>query len=134
MKATLGVDRRKSPLLHTLMGALPMAPPAKKKATKPKPPKSKAAVPSSHASNVALPAWQALPPATSVALFAGEGMGLDGRPRLWTPEEDAALRDAVALHKGRNWKQVALHVPGRTSVQCLQRWKHVLVSRKSYGP
>lgn len=44
----------------------------------------------------------------------------------WTPEEDDALRAAVAKHSAKNWKQIAEELPGRTNVQCLQRWQQVL--------
>jgi len=36
----------------------------------------------------------------------------------WTPEEDAALRKAVTINSGRNWKKIATHLPGR-SVCCM---------------
>ena len=71
------------------------------------------------------------------------------KPRRWTKEEDQALRDAVGKvrfslslslayhvlhhtprntpqHGGKNWKAIAVDVPTRTHVQCLQRWKKVL--------
>jgi hypothetical protein len=44
---------------------------------------------------------------------------------LWTPAEDAALRAAVAL-RGRKWSLVARDVPGRTDVQCRERYVNVL--------
>ena len=44
----------------------------------------------------------------------------------WTPAQDEALRAAVELHDGKNWKAIAEAIPGRTHVQCLQRWKKVL--------
>eukprot|EP00940_MAST-03C_sp_MAST-3C-sp2_P002786 g2786.t1 len=47
-------------------------------------------------------------------------------PRRWTAEEDQSLRDAVEKYDGKNWKAIAIHVPTRTHVQCLQRWKKVL--------
>ncbi|OAE29653.1 hypothetical protein AXG93_509s1050 [Marchantia polymorpha subsp. ruderalis] len=46
--------------------------------------------------------------------------------RTWTIEEDDALRAAVALHKARNWKQIAAALPNRSDVQCLHRWQKVL--------
>ena len=36
------------------------------------------------------------------------------------------MRAAVKAHDGKNWKLIAEAVPGRTHVQCLQRWKKVL--------
>jgi hypothetical protein len=47
-------------------------------------------------------------------------------PRRWSAEEDASLKRAVEIHGPKQWKTIALHVPGRNHVQCLQRWKKVL--------
>jgi len=62
-----------------------------------------------------------------------EYTSLDGEPvkvapkqRKWTPEQDEALRRSVKKYHGKNWKVIALEVPGRNHVQCLQRWKKVL--------
>eukprot|EP00516_Mucochytrium_quahogii_P000282 CAMPEP_0203744194 /NCGR_PEP_ID=MMETSP0098-20131031/348_1 /ASSEMBLY_ACC=CAM_ASM_000208 /TAXON_ID=96639 /ORGANISM=" , Strain NY0313808BC1" /LENGTH=368 /DNA_ID=CAMNT_0050631651 /DNA_START=99 /DNA_END=1205 /DNA_ORIENTATION=+ len=44
----------------------------------------------------------------------------------WSKHEDTLLRVAVADLKQRNWKAIALRVPGRDHVQCLQRWQKVL--------
>jgi myb proto-oncogene protein len=38
------------------------------------------------------------------------------------------LRDAVRTRGGKNWEQIALLVPGRTKVQCHNRWLNTLVS------
>uniref|UniRef100_A0A7S2TCJ0 Uncharacterized protein n=2 Tax=Sar TaxID=2698737 RepID=A0A7S2TCJ0_PROMC len=46
--------------------------------------------------------------------------------KKWSTEQDAALRIAVEHYQGKNWKAIAEAVPGRTHVQCLQRWKKVL--------
>jgi hypothetical protein len=46
--------------------------------------------------------------------------------KKWTAEQDAQLRIAVEHNGGKNWKAIAESVPGRTHVQCLQRWKKVL--------
>jgi hypothetical protein len=57
--------------------------------------------------------------------------------RPWTSEEDEKLRHAVELHQGKNWKKIAETLEGRTGVQCLQHWKHVLnpkVGRGSWTP
>jgi hypothetical protein len=49
-----------------------------------------------------------------------------GIPRRgWPPEEAAKLTKAVEKH-GKDWAAVALLVPGRTSVQCRQRWFNTL--------
>jgi hypothetical protein len=39
----------------------------------------------------------------------------------WTVEEDATLIDAVK-ERGKDWVRVAALVPGRTNMQCHQRW------------
>ena len=44
----------------------------------------------------------------------------------WTGEEDAALKNAVAIHGEKNWKAIAEQVANRDHVQCLQRFKKVL--------
>jgi hypothetical protein len=47
--------------------------------------------------------------------------GNTGKPRSWTPVEDANLTEAV--HKiGEDWVAVAVLVPGRTYRQCRERW------------
>ncbi len=51
-----------------------------------------------------------------------------GRP------QDEALRRAVALHEGKNWKEVARALDGRTDVQCLHRWQKVLKPGLVKGP
>jgi len=54
----------------------------------------------------------------------GEATG--PRPRYWTEEEDDMLQKAVEQYGAKNWKTIAAFVPGRTHVQCLQRWNKVL--------
>ena len=44
----------------------------------------------------------------------------------WTAEEDAQLCNIVNAHSAKDWKAIASHLPGRTDVQCLHRWKKVL--------
>jgi len=43
----------------------------------------------------------------------------------WSSEEDELLHKAVALH-GRKWSKVARLVPGRTDIQCRERFVNVL--------
>lgn len=47
-------------------------------------------------------------------------------PKMWTPEEDQLLQRAIAKHGERNWRAIADLVPGRSYIQCLQRWKKAL--------
>jgi hypothetical protein len=42
-------------------------------------------------------------------------------PRIWKPEEDAKLTEAVTEY-GKNWLAVSALVPGRNNVQCHNRW------------
>ncbi|KAL9191326.1 hypothetical protein ACHAXT_001032 [Thalassiosira profunda] len=52
----------------------------------------------------------------------------------WTAEEDAQLRRAVNANGGKNWKRIALELPGRSDVQCLHRWQKVLKPGLVKGP
>ncbi|XP_071703522.1 transcription factor MYB3R-3-like [Rutidosis leptorrhynchoides] len=52
----------------------------------------------------------------------------------WTEEEDTILADVVKKYNGRNWKKIALSVPGRSDVQCLHRWQKVLDPELVKGP
>lgn len=52
----------------------------------------------------------------------------------WTAEEDARLRRAVNANAGKNWKKIAIYLPGRTDVQCLHRWQKVLKPGLVKGP
>jgi hypothetical protein len=64
---------------------------------------------------------------SGVAGGVGGHVGAGGKEmRRWTAEQDDALRAAVAVHRGQNWKAIAQMVEGRDHVQCLQRWKKVL--------
>jgi hypothetical protein len=40
--------------------------------------------------------------------------------------EDSKLKDAVQTHGGKNWGAISALVPGRTKLQCYNRWKDVL--------
>ncbi|MCO5580292.1 hypothetical protein L7F22_034158 [Adiantum nelumboides] len=44
----------------------------------------------------------------------------------WSVNEDKRLGLAVSVYGPRMWKLVAVHVPGRTEVQCRERWCNVL--------
>lgn len=52
----------------------------------------------------------------------------------WTPEEDEALRRAVEMYSGRNWKKISDQISSRTDVQCLHRWQKVLRPGLIKGP
>ncbi|KAE9009002.1 hypothetical protein PF005_g10980 [Phytophthora fragariae] len=54
--------------------------------------------------------------------------------KRWTPEQDEALKTAVAELGHRNWMAVAERVPGRDNAQCLQRWNKVLKPGLVKGP
>jgi 3-keto-L-gulonate-6-phosphate decarboxylase len=59
---------------------------------------------------------------------AGKTMG------QWKPEEDAKLMEAMQKH-GKKWIAVAAMIPGRTNLQCHQRWNQNLnpVAGKTAG-
>ena len=42
--------------------------------------------------------------------------------RMWTPEEDELLRNAMARGPQQTWSMVASQVPGRLGKQCRERW------------
>ena len=52
----------------------------------------------------------------------------------WVASQDAALRAAVQEHGGKNWKQIAQRLPGKTPTQCLHRWQRVLNPNVTKGP
>jgi hypothetical protein len=51
-----------------------------------------------------------------------------GSTGAWTEDEDLKLQAAVKIHGGKNWNKIAALVPGRTTTQCRDRWRHVLKS------
>lgn len=48
------------------------------------------------------------------------------RRSRWTLEEDDALRGAVGVYGVGNWTKVQRYTPGRTDMQCRERWMNVL--------
>jgi len=56
------------------------------------------------------------------------------RSSNWSFEEDEILGEAVRVHGGKNWKKIAMCLPGRTGIQCLHRWKKVLNPDLVKGP
>ena len=80
--------------------------------------------------------WQ-LPPLPLPVASRGKrslkgGSGTPSEPKRrastakWTAEEDAQLCSIVQAHSAKDWRAIASHLPGRTDVQCLHRWKKVL--------
>lgn len=45
--------------------------------------------------------------------------------RVWTSEEDKLLLESVRKNDGKNWKNIAKAVPGRSATQCSQRWRRI---------
>ena len=58
----------------------------------------------------------------------------DSKKGRWTKEEDDLLRAAVVGMGDKQWKTVALQVPGRSAVQCLHRWNKILKPGLVKGP
>jgi len=52
----------------------------------------------------------------------------------WTPEEDDLLRKYVPIYGEKQWRKIAEHIPGRTSIQCLHRWTKILKPGLVKGP
>jgi hypothetical protein len=50
----------------------------------------------------------------------------NGRTGKWAADEDSKLKGAVETHGSKDWETIAALVPGRTNVQCCNRWHHVL--------
>ncbi|WOL15332.1 snRNA-activating protein complex subunit 4-like isoform X1 [Canna indica] len=44
----------------------------------------------------------------------------------WSVDEDKRLKVAVMLFGGKNWDKIACFTPGRTQVQCRERWLNCL--------
>jgi hypothetical protein len=49
-----------------------------------------------------------------------------GRSGKWNEDEDINLKNAVHKHGGKQWAKIAALVPGRTRIQCQNRWYEVL--------
>ncbi|PWA48408.1 Homeodomain-like protein [Artemisia annua] len=48
------------------------------------------------------------------------------RTRKWEPDEDKHLKIAANLFGGKSWNKVATLVPGRTQMQCREKWCNML--------
>lgn len=51
----------------------------------------------------------------------------------WSEQEDAALRTAVQKYGDDNWARVATAIPGRSSYQCIHRWRKALAPHIKRG-
>lgn len=52
----------------------------------------------------------------------------------WTQDEDELLRKYVPLFGEKQWRKISVHIPGRTSIQCLHRWTKILKPGLVKGP
>eukprot|EP01090_Pellita_catalonica_P003004 TRINITY_DN12636_c0_g1_i1.p1 TRINITY_DN12636_c0_g1~~TRINITY_DN12636_c0_g1_i1.p1 ORF type:complete len:452 (+),score=89.12 TRINITY_DN12636_c0_g1_i1:101-1357(+) len=52
----------------------------------------------------------------------------------WSPEEDMRLTFAVKAYGSKSWTKISKHVPGRTDVQCRERWVNILNPDLNNGP
>jgi hypothetical protein len=48
------------------------------------------------------------------------------RTGKWTEDEDSQLHISVQTHNCKNWAAIAVLVPGRTKMQCFDRWRNTL--------
>lgn len=68
-----------------------------------------------------------------------EGFGADPveddlcRHGKWEKEEDDQLRLAISSIGEGKWRQISSQVPGRSALQCLQRWTRVLRPGRTRG-
>jgi hypothetical protein len=52
-----------------------------------------------------------------------DNMNMTGSTGKWKEEEEIKLKAAVRTHGGKNWVAIATLVPGRTGIQCKNRWR-----------
>ncbi|KAF9202772.1 Myb-like DNA-binding domain protein [Haplosporangium sp. Z 27] len=52
----------------------------------------------------------------------------------WLEEEDGALRTALEVYGEAKWVKIQQHIPGRTDVQCRERYVNVLSPKVKTGP
>jgi hypothetical protein len=63
----------------------------------------------------------------SIDLAPGRSIDLaPGYTGTWTEDEDSKLKDAAQTHGGKDWAAIAALVPGRTIMQCSNRWHYAL--------
>jgi hypothetical protein len=51
---------------------------------------------------------------------------VSGSTGRWAEDEDMKLKDAVQTHGDKDWVAISALVPGRTKIQCCNRWHDVL--------
>ncbi|KAI8373134.1 Homeodomain-like protein [Radiomyces spectabilis] len=56
------------------------------------------------------------------------------RRHRWEKEEDDALRAAVNVYGVGNWRIIQRHIPGRTDMQCRERWVNCLDPNLDFTP
>ncbi|KAI9031662.1 Homeodomain-like protein [Phycomyces nitens] len=56
------------------------------------------------------------------------------RRSRWTPDEDEALKSAVMVYGEGHWAKICLHTPGRTDMQCRERWTNILSPKINRKP
>ncbi|KAI7868311.1 hypothetical protein BDF14DRAFT_1795237 [Spinellus fusiger] len=56
------------------------------------------------------------------------------RRSRWTGDEDKALLGATRLYGEGNWSKISLHIPGRTDMQCRERYTNVLDPKLIHKP
>jgi hypothetical protein len=83
-----------------------------------------------------IPPYLGVSPSSLASDLDGGAAGGDGgiNRAKWLESEDAALRNAVAVHGARNWRVIAAEIPSRSDVQCLHRWQKVLRPGLVKGP
>ncbi|KAJ1282535.1 hypothetical protein BS78_03G059900 [Paspalum vaginatum] len=54
--------------------------------------------------------------------------------RPWTGDEDARLQRLAKEHGFHSWRRVASHLPGRSTKECRDRWRHCLARDVYHRP
>jgi hypothetical protein len=84
---------------------------------------------------VPIPSYLGVSPSSLVSELENGTVGDGSINRAkWLESEDAALRNAVAVHGAKNWRIIAAEIPSRSDVQCLHRWQKVLRPGLVKGP
>jgi hypothetical protein len=53
------------------------------------------------------------------------------RKGKWSAVEDSQLKHAVQTHADMDWVAISALVPGRTKIQCWNRWKYIYPNRST---